>query len=116
MFDDHFLTVEQVAQTFRVTPQTIRNWIKGGMLPATKYGKSYRVLSEDVTALLADGQVAGASPEAGVTSPGTVAGSARGDVWAPETLELPRRREAEPPSTGSIWEDTGVPVRVRKRG
>jgi excisionase family DNA binding protein len=110
MFDDHFLTVEQVAQTFRVTPQTIRNWIKGGMLPATKYGKSYRVLSEDVTALLAGGQA-----EAGVTSSDAVARSVRGDVWAPETLELPRRREAEPPSTGSIWEDTEAPVLVRKR-
>ena len=41
--DESFLTSEQVAEAFRVTPQTIRNWIKRGVLPAEKYGHVFRI-------------------------------------------------------------------------
>ncbi|HEY7961020.1 MAG TPA: helix-turn-helix domain-containing protein [Solirubrobacteraceae bacterium] len=102
MIDETLLTPEQVAEAFKVTPQTIRNWIKKGMLPAERYGHVFRLRSEDVVAVLAGKQAAGATP------------ARRGDVWTPQSLALPRRREgARHPK--SVWDDAGVPMLVRKR-
>ncbi len=36
MIDSKLLTVPQVADVFRVTAQTIRNWIDQGLLPAVR--------------------------------------------------------------------------------
>ena len=51
---DDILTVEQVAQMMQVTPRTIRNKIKNGLLPGRKMvnGKSWRVRRADVDAML----------------------------------------------------------------
>ena len=46
------LTVPQVAAAFQVTPQTIRNWIDHGTLPAVRIGRAFRVKRQDVEGLL----------------------------------------------------------------
>ena len=85
------LTVEQVAEEFQVTTQTIRNWIDGGALSAVKIGRSFRIRREDVDRMLARAQA----------ESGSIA--TRRDLWAPDTLGLPhRRRDAE--HAASVWD------------
>ncbi|MCO5154093.1 MULTISPECIES: helix-turn-helix domain-containing protein [unclassified Shinella] len=60
------LTVEQAAQQLNLHPKTVLRYIHDGRLPATRVGKSYRILRVDLDAL------------AGVASGGSEAdGSAR---------------------------------------
>jgi excisionase family DNA binding protein len=85
------LSVNQVAEEFQVTTQTIRNWIDGGALPAVRVGRAFRVRREDVDELLAQAQA----------DSGSIA--TRRDLWEPHTLGLPyRRREGERPA--SVWD------------
>lgn len=43
------LSVRQAAEKIGVNPQTIRNWIKSGKLPATQFGEfSYRIAPDDL--------------------------------------------------------------------
>jgi excisionase family DNA binding protein len=96
------LTVDQVAEEFQLTAQTIRNWIKAGTLPAVKVGKVYRVKREDIDALL--------SREQSESGP---LGTHR-DPWAPETLGVPyRRRDDGRPA--SVWDGTSSPISAPKR-
>lgn len=48
-----FLTVPEVADLLRVTPMTVRRWIKSGRLPASQIGRDYRIQSADLEALVA---------------------------------------------------------------
>jgi hypothetical protein len=43
---DHRLTVEQYAKREKVTPQTVRNWIRGGLLPAIESSKGYLISAD----------------------------------------------------------------------
>ncbi len=88
------LTVPQVAAEFQVTPQTIRNWIDHGVLPAARVGRAFRVKREDVDALL------------GRASADSTSLATRRDLWDPTTTTLPRRRD--PDQARSIWDDTAV--------
>jgi excisionase family DNA binding protein len=93
MTDPKLLTVPQVAAEFQVTPQTVRNWIDSGVLPAVRIGRAFRLRRDDVDKL-----VARASADS--TSLAT-----RRDVWAPDASQLPLRRGWGP--TPSIWDDAG---------
>ena len=95
------LTVPQVAEQLQVTAQTIRNWIDGGVLPAIRVGRAFRVRADDVDALL---ERAGAESASVAT---------RRDVWAPTTTTLPRLHDQQTP--GSVWEgvDTELPAERR---
>jgi excisionase family DNA binding protein len=42
------LTTKQVAERLRVKPDTVRQWIADGKLPAFRVGSRLRVLGEDV--------------------------------------------------------------------
>jgi excisionase family DNA binding protein len=96
------LTVEQIAEEFQVTSQTIRNWIKGGALSAVRVGHVYRVRREDLDAMITRQQ--------GETSP---LGTHR-DPWAPESLGLPyKRREGERPP--SVWDGMSSPPTAPRR-
>jgi excisionase family DNA binding protein len=100
--NQQLLTVEQIADEFQVTSQTIRNWIKGGALPAVRVGHVYRVRREDLDAMITRQQ--------GETSP---LGSHR-DPWVPETLGLPyKRREGERPP--SVWDGISNPLASPQR-
>ena len=43
-----FLLVEEVAEKLRLHPNTVREYIKGGKLPAAKFGKVYRIKEQDL--------------------------------------------------------------------
>jgi excisionase family DNA binding protein len=66
---DEFLTVAEIAKTLKVNPQTVRNWIDRGQLPAVRVGaRRVRVRQSQLDAFLAAGET-GAAPE--------------GDSWQP---------------------------------
>ena len=46
------LTVAEAAAIFRVTPQSIRNWIEWGKLPALRVGRRFLVRREHIQELL----------------------------------------------------------------
>jgi len=97
---DALLTVPQVAATFQVTAQTIRNWIDHGTLPAVRVGRAFRVRQKDVDELL----------ERACADSSSLA--TRRSLWEPLTTTLPHRHSAEAPR--SVWDDTGTtaaPVR-----
>ncbi len=48
-----FLTVQEVADTLRVSSMTVYRLIKAGDLPAVRVGRSFRVREADVDAYLA---------------------------------------------------------------
>jgi excisionase family DNA binding protein len=41
-------TPAEVARLLKVTPRTVRAWIRAGRLPARRYGRLYRVRAEDL--------------------------------------------------------------------
>jgi excisionase family DNA binding protein len=98
MPDDAYLTPEQVAQALNVTPQTIRNWIRRGLLPAERYGHVFRIHREDFEAF------AGARPDGAPAQ-------APGDVWSAQSAVLPRRRPRRP---HSVWDEEGVALPRRR--
>ena len=93
MTPEPLLTVPQVAAEFQVTPQTIRNWIDHGTLPAVRIGRAFRVRRDDVDALM---QRASADSTSQAT---------RRDLWAPTTTTLPRRHDPSQPR--SVWDAAG---------
>ena len=44
---DRPLTVEEVAEQLRVTPETVRTWIRTGELDAIDVGGTYRIYPAD---------------------------------------------------------------------
>jgi len=46
-----YLTTQEVADILRVRVETVRNYIKRGVLPAVKLGRDYRIAAEDVDLL-----------------------------------------------------------------
>lgn len=56
--NDEFLTVAEVASLLKLNPQTIRNWIDAGRLPAVRIGRRVRVLRRDLDQLLEQSQPA----------------------------------------------------------
>ena len=100
--EPQLLTVEQVASEFQLTSQTIRNWIKSGVLSAVKIGHVYRLRREDVDAMMRRHQ--------GETAP---LGTHR-DLWAPETLGTPYRRREERRQP-SIWDGTSRSIAPPRR-
>jgi excisionase family DNA binding protein len=52
--DETFMTVAEVAAALRMNPQTIRNWIDAGQLPAVRIGRRVRILSSDFATLIAN--------------------------------------------------------------
>ena len=56
MSEQELLTVAEAAAIFRVTLQTIRNWIEWGKLPALRVGRRFLVRREHIEALLDQAQ------------------------------------------------------------
>lgn len=49
------LTIGQCALLFNKNYDTIRSWIAKGILPATQFGKEYRIAKEDIKAMVERG-------------------------------------------------------------
>jgi excisionase family DNA binding protein len=47
---DEYFTVDEVKDRFKVTRQTVYNWIKSGDLPAVKIGRSVRITAKALDA------------------------------------------------------------------
>lgn len=52
MADEDFLTVTDVAELLQLNPQTVRNWLDGGKLPAVRAGRRVRVRRTDLEAFI----------------------------------------------------------------
>ena len=55
MPEAEFLTVAEVAERLRLNPQTVRNWIEAGKLPAYRVGRRVRIGRADFDALIVAG-------------------------------------------------------------
>lgn len=48
-----YLSVKEVAALFRISPKTVRRWIKADTLPAIRLGRDWRIARADLKALAA---------------------------------------------------------------
>jgi excisionase family DNA binding protein len=48
-----YLTVEEVADQFRVSRMTVYRMAKSGELPAVRFGRSYRISEQELNAYIA---------------------------------------------------------------
>mgnify|MGYP000176164943 CR=1 FL=1 len=46
--EDTVLTPREVAERLRVHEATVRRWIREGLLPGAKFGRSYRIREKDL--------------------------------------------------------------------
>lgn len=49
---EKMLTPQEVAQRLRVTPQTVRNWIREGKIKAVRVGRPWRIPESELRAIL----------------------------------------------------------------
>ena len=54
--NDQYFTIEEIATRFKVTRQTVQNWIREGRLESVKLGRARRILGSSVDKLVADGR------------------------------------------------------------
>jgi excisionase family DNA binding protein len=79
--DDSFLTVNEVAEALRLNPQTVRNWIDQGSLPALRVGRRVRIRRSDFERLLQEGYSGGARQ-----GPPQQAAPSAEDFWSGEAV------------------------------
>lgn len=48
-------SLQEVADLFKVSKQSVYNWLKAGKIKAKKYGKEYRVTQEELNRLIKEG-------------------------------------------------------------
>jgi excisionase family DNA binding protein len=77
--DDTFLTVAEVAELLKLNPQTVRNWIDAGSLPAHKVGRRVRIRRSDLDRKIEEGRTAPAAPA-------RTAGPSAQDFWSGENV------------------------------
>ena len=58
---DEFLTVAEVATLLKLNPQTVRNWISAGQLPAVRIGRRVRVTRADLDRVVEAGYSSGSA-------------------------------------------------------
>lgn len=103
-FEESFLTVSEVADVLRLNPQTVRNWIDAGSLPAVRIGRRVRIKKSDLDRFVADGYQ-GAPASASATSAPNAS-----DFWGGEPVSA-----AEPLAVQGILE-TQAPERPTGAG
>ena len=69
MAQETFLTVQEIAELLKVNPQTVRNWIDTGRLPAIRIGRRVRVRQADLDRILAQGTTVALEPQPTVVAP-----------------------------------------------
>ena len=89
--DDEFLTVAEIAELLKLNPQTLRNWIDQGQLPAVRIGRRVRIRRSDFERLVQEGY----SGRAGKTAAQQQGPTAEG-FWSGEPVGV-----AQPPRPGN---------------
>ena len=98
-FGDEFLTVAEVAELLKLNPQTVRNWIDQGSLPAIRMGRRVRIKRSDFERVLEENYSPGATAAVETPGPsaedfwgGTPVGLAEPDPDAPAEPSAPDER------------------------
>jgi excisionase family DNA binding protein len=52
--DGSILTVEEAAKIIKVSPKTVRDWLRSGQLRGLKAGKQWRILRQDLESYMQD--------------------------------------------------------------
>ena len=68
-WDDEYLTVNEIGEHLKLNPQTVRNWIDQGRLPAVRIGRRVRIRRADVDRLLTQGTTATVEPQPETIAP-----------------------------------------------
>ena len=84
-WNDEYLTVNEIAEHLKLNPQTLRNWIDQGSLPAVRIGRRVRIRRADLDRILAQGTTVSVQP-----APSSDA-SADARAQLEQALELARR-------------------------
>jgi excisionase family DNA binding protein len=90
-WDDEYLTVNEIAEHLKLNPQTIRNWIEVGSLPAVRVGRRVRIRRADLDRLLAQGTTATAQPQPATATTATTGTPAEAVEQLSDALERARR-------------------------
>src|SRR5579864_3184409 len=69
-FDETFLTVAEVAEMLKLNPQTVRNWIDQGRMPALRVGRRVRIRRSDLERVLEESATPAGGRHAGPTAEG----------------------------------------------
>jgi excisionase family DNA binding protein len=77
---ESFLTVAEVAEMLKLNPQTVRNWIDQGSLPAVRVGRRVRILRSDFDRLVEEGY------RSGGTATSRPVGPSAEDFWGGEPV------------------------------
>lgn len=88
--EETFLTVAEVAELLKLNPQTVRNWIDQGSLPAVRVGRRVRIKRSDFEQVLAQGYSGRSRP-----APAQPPRPSAEDFWGGEAVGV-----AEPPPGG----------------
>jgi excisionase family DNA binding protein len=99
-FDEPFLTVAEVAEILRLNPQTVRNWIDAGSLPAIHVGRRVRIKRADLDRILENGY----RGTSGATPPGS--GPDAHDFWGGEPVGAVEA-SSEPTANGAEGAEDG---------
>jgi excisionase family DNA binding protein len=92
---DELLTVDEIATTLKMNPQTIRNWIDSGYLPALRIGRRVRFKRSDFDALLDASYTGTKQPPASGTAT-CPRRSLPARTWRPGNRSPTRRRRGRP--------------------
>jgi excisionase family DNA binding protein len=57
------LTLEEAAALVKVTPRTVRDWIKHGKLPGVKLQKQWRIRTQDLEAFVQGSIIVPSAPD-----------------------------------------------------
>jgi excisionase family DNA binding protein len=91
--EETFLTVADVAELLKLNPQTVRNWIDQGSLPALRIGRRVRIRRSDLERVLEQGSTAAAR------SGSRAAGPSAEDFWGGEPIGV--AEPSSPPGDGA---------------
>ncbi len=103
-FEESFLTVAEVADVLRLNPQTVRNWIDAGSLPAVRIGRRVRIKKSDLDRIVDDGYQGAPLPASAGSGPNAT------DFWGGEPVG------AAEPVAEQGFRDMGRSERVTSAG
>ncbi|MHB8657102.1 MAG: helix-turn-helix domain-containing protein [Solirubrobacteraceae bacterium] len=94
--EESFLTVAEVAEKLKLNPQTVRNWIDQGSLPALRVGRRVRIKRSDFDRLVSEGYQAAGSDRAGGSARAgdSESGASAADFWSGQPVGVAEPRRA----------------------